>query len=369
MSNLIQKAGQYFIHISSSSLLNAISNWMAQGASWILSQIGHLMTTTSSPQLNASYMVTELRDMALIALAVGLPLVLIAIIQVIITKDVSSLVKLVILKIPIAFGSAPLAIMLVKMLVSITDSMCLFLQNQGGINLTEIFAKLAKFSLLSLSSGAPSIIVFFISLFLVLSGFTIWFELLFRSAAIEVSVVFLPIALSGVVSSLTNHWIKRLGELIVALIFSKLAIVIVMTLALSQLKAAVSQYSISDLFLGLTIMILATLAPWSLMKIISILDPYVISQLHSTSLDLKSQIKQTARHTANLANKTALLAIDPNTSETSLPTSLNHVSQGDLVPTYQEVLERFNEIGTTNKSSFKKSYTYDISVAPEDTNE
>ena len=65
----------------------------------------------------------------------------------------------------------------------------------------------------------------------------LWLELLIRSAAVYVAVLFLPLAIATLVWPAVSHWCRRLVETLAALILSKFVIVAVLSLAAGALSS------------------------------------------------------------------------------------------------------------------------------------
>jgi|GEM_PF-6489394 hypothetical protein len=356
-SNMLGPVGQKLIDFSASSFFSALSSWMAQGAAWILTEIGSLLSKTSSTSLAEPYVKHQLSVMGVVAFSLSLPLTLLAIIKSTITHDFSSLVKLLAIKIPIAFCLTSVIVGAIEIIEKITDSLCNFILAQSGSSTTVLLTKMARFSIVLSSSQIPGLIQFFICLFIVISGFTLWFELVLRSAAITISIVFLPLALVGILFSLTSHWIKKLSEILLTLILSKLVIVTVLTLALSELSYSTQHLTIADFFTGLCTLILACLAPFALLKIVALTDPYLVASVETAGLALKQKATSFARLTTNLASQGI------STDYPNMPTSDTNLQQAHLnsaVPTYEEVLAHFNQIGSNTSKTYKKQYSFDI---------
>jgi hypothetical protein len=95
------------------------------------------------------------------------------------------------------------------------------------------------------------------------AAFILWLELAVRSALLALAVVFLPLALAGLLWPTTAGWLKRMGEVVGAIAVSKLVIVVTLALAAgalgSKLAVPTPGADVSDLVLGTAFLILATL--------------------------------------------------------------------------------------------------------------
>jgi type IV secretory pathway VirB6-like protein len=103
-----------------------------------------------------------------------------------------------------------------------------------------------------------------------------WAVLLFRKAALMLVAVFAPIAFAGSVWDHTRIWTRRWIEVVVALVFCKVVIVVVFVVGASAFSgvgptvsggdttavAAKPAASLSDLLVGLLLLTIAVFAPW-----------------------------------------------------------------------------------------------------------
>ena len=88
-------------------------------------------------------------------------------------------------------------------------------------------------------TGAGAIITIFLSFLAICAAAIVWFSLLIRKALILVAVVMAPIALSGqsVGSRTEEGWFGKWAFFVLALIFSKVVIVVVFLVAINQVNA------------------------------------------------------------------------------------------------------------------------------------
>jgi len=99
----------------------------------------------------------------------------------------------------------------------------------------------------------------------------VWFSLLIRKALLLVAIVFAPIALSGSSWDATKGWFPKWAAFVLALIFSKLVLVVVFLVAITQVSQPIDfdLASISDPIAGIVLMFVAAFAPYMTYKFIS----------------------------------------------------------------------------------------------------
>jgi hypothetical protein len=93
---------------------------------------------------------------------------------------------------------------------------------------------------------------------------------------IIISAVFAPVAFSGAASDISRSWVRRWIEFTLALVFSKLILVIIFMIGLSVLQGAGqtssggnnATNSITNLVIGALTLLLAGFAPWIAIKMV-----------------------------------------------------------------------------------------------------
>jgi type IV secretion system protein TrbL len=121
------------------------------------------------------------------------------------------------------------------------------------------------------SPGVGAIITIFLAGLGIAGAGIVWFTLLIRKALLLVAIVFAPIALAGFTWDAAKGWFGRWAAFVVALIFSKLVIVVVFLVAIGQISAPIDLdlASISDPISGIVLMFIAAFAPYLTYKFIS----------------------------------------------------------------------------------------------------
>jgi hypothetical protein len=87
----------------------------------------------------------------------------------------------------------------------------------------------------------------------VIASFFVWAVFIARKAMIIVAAVFAPIPFAGAAARATSAWVRRWVEFTVAMVFSKLVIVVIFALALSLVGSPGSgMAAVGTLFSGLS---------------------------------------------------------------------------------------------------------------------
>ena len=98
-----------------------------------------------------------------------------------------------------------------------------------------------------------------------------WLSLLVRKALLLVAVVFAPLAFSGASWDASRGWIGKWAMFVVALICSKLVLVVMFLVAITQVSAPIDAdlASVSDPIAGIVLMAMAAFAPYLTYKFIA----------------------------------------------------------------------------------------------------
>jgi hypothetical protein len=256
------------------------TEWVAQGAGWLVGRVGGLIDTSTTPRLQSRWFAGQYAQMGLLATALALPLLFLAVIQAALARN-PALITRALAAVPVAFVLTGAAVAIVAALLGVTDWACQAISGQTGPNSREFFGDVAKaFDTITDDSGAtgaaPALFVALLaSIFAALAALAVWVELLIRSAGIYVCVLFFPVVLVARIWPKLEKWATRLAEALTALILSKFVIVAVLSVA----GAAVADSRASEGFNGVlaagALLIFAAFAPLVLFRLVQFADPQI----------------------------------------------------------------------------------------------
>src|SRR5690606_18284091 len=123
----------------------------------------------------------------------------------------------------------------------------------------------------------PLFAVFLGALVAAAGAFFVWIELLIRSAAIYVAVLFLPFTFVAMTWPAPSRWCRRLIEVLIAIILSKFVIVAIMALAAAGLGQSRADDAFQGVLAGAALMLLAAFSPFALLKLIPLAEAAVHS--------------------------------------------------------------------------------------------
>jgi hypothetical protein len=174
----------------------------------------------------------------------------------------------------VAFIGAGVAIGTTNVLLAAVDSLSAgVVQAATGESLPQVgHAVLAGSTLAAATSNPAGIIIF--SLAALIAVAIVWAALTVRKVLIVISAVFAPLAFAGSLADVTASWVRRWIEVTVALIVSKLILVIIFVVGLDMLVKGVGQagsgraQSATQAVSGLLVLALAGFAPWLALKLV-----------------------------------------------------------------------------------------------------
>ncbi|MCA1846514.1 MAG: hypothetical protein LC792_25630 [Actinobacteria bacterium] len=259
--------------------VGAITDWVANGASWLMGQLGGLIGTSTTPQLEAGWFAEHYRAMVGLAGIIVLPLLLLSIIGALVAQDLGRLLRTVFGYLPLAGIFAAGAVGLVAIGLTITDGMTAWVTQGTGADAGAFLSKCAEaLKGLQASPDTALFAVFLGAAVMAIAAVVVWIELLVRQAAIYVAVLFLPLAIAGIVWPATAHWGKRLAHILVAVILSKFVIATILALAASGLAASTPEGGgFSAVLSGGALLTLAALSPMALLKLAPILEAGLVT--------------------------------------------------------------------------------------------
>jgi hypothetical protein len=269
--------------VAAQGVLDASTHWVAAGATTLLSRVVEVMTRTTSVDLEnphgaANWFGQEYAWMRTLAAFVILPMLLVAGISAVVHQDPARLLRAVAVHLPVAVLGTAVAIELTNRALQLTDLLSNQVSASLGSNVQQGLDGVIKAMDSLTGSGSPAggFVVMVGTLLVAFGALLVWIELLVRASAIYVAVLFLPLALSGLVWPSTARWARRMVELLVALVLSKFIIVAVISLAAGALAGG---DDLNSVLAGAALMLMAAFAPFVLLRLVPIAEAGVIGHL------------------------------------------------------------------------------------------
>ena len=299
------------------SVLDSVSGWVTSGAVWLLSQIGAVLSASTAIDLGAPWFRAHYATMASLAGVVIVPILLLGILQALYRQSASQLLRTVLVNVPLAILLTAVSITLVQIGLAVTDSLCGAVSGGAGVDAGHFMATVATDLTPAAVTGqpsAPTFVLFLGGIAVVVGAVLVWLELLLRSAAVYVAVLFLPLALAGLAWPAISHWSRRLADTLAALVLSKLVIVAVLSLAVGALAGGTGSTpsgasrpggGFASVLGGAALLLLAGLAPWSLFRLLPFLEAGAVGHLDGLSQRARRGAATPATGLANMALRAA----------------------------------------------------------------
>lgn len=272
-----------------SAVFDAAGAWVAGGAVWLLGQVGHVMSATTSVDLGGAWFQEHYQVMAALAAAVVLPMACAGVVVAVYRQDVSLLVRGFFVKLPLALLFTGVSVELVRLGLAITDTLSARVLATGGVDTTHVLQPVGSFLSGTAVAGAgavPAFVVFVGALFVALASLALWLELVVRAAAVAAATLFLPLALAGLVWPAVSHWCRRLAETIAALVLSKLVVAAVLSLAAGAVAGGFGDVGGGDVsggfaavVTGIALLVIATTAPFVLLRLVPAIEAGAVLHL------------------------------------------------------------------------------------------
>ena len=173
------------------------------------------------------------------------------------------------------------------LLLEITDQLCVGIIQATGQTIESMDDRLALLitavTITSVAGGAGALLTIFLAGLMIAAIFILWFSLLIRKALLLVAIVFGPVALAGLTWEASRGWFGKWATFVVALIASKLVIVVIFLIATTQVAAPISLdlKSLSEPIAGIVLLFVAAFAPYLAYKFLSFVgfDMYQASSM------------------------------------------------------------------------------------------
>ncbi|NHN55854.1 conjugal transfer protein TrbL [Calidifontibacter sp. DB0510] len=264
---------------AAATVVSAPFDWIAQGvgnaAEWMFKGVWQLFDSTTLVDVTDPNYLKVYDVLFGIAVFLMLLFFLLQLLTGLIRRDPGALHRAGIGLAKSVLGSF-LVITVTGLALTIVDELCVGIIQATGTTLDEMGGKIAALAAgigaISLSApGAGAVIIIFLGCLAITGAAIVWFSLLIRKALLLVAVVLAPIALSGQSWDHARGWFSKWASFVVALIVSKLVVVVIFLVAINQMNAPLNLdlSSISNPVAGIVLMFVAAFAPYMAYKFIS----------------------------------------------------------------------------------------------------
>ncbi|WP_167131790.1 conjugal transfer protein TrbL [Paramicrobacterium chengjingii] len=189
-------------------------------------------------------------------------------------------------------------ITLTALALEIVDQLCIgIIQASGETTGTmgdKIVLLAAGLSGINIAApGVGAIITIFLAGLMIAAVAIVWFSLLIRKALLLVGVVLAPIAFAGASWDATKGWIGKWAAFVIALIVSKLVLVVIFLLAITQIATPIEVdiAAVTEPITGIVLMGIAAFAPYMVYRFVSFLG-FDLYQQMGTEQEAKNALNR-----------------------------------------------------------------------------
>ncbi|WP_181273811.1 conjugal transfer protein TrbL [Brevibacterium oceani] len=261
------------------SLVAAPFDWLAQAmgaaAGWLFEAVWTVFDTTTLVDVTSEEYVAVYNILFGIAVFVMLIFFCLQLITGLIRRDPTALSRAALGLAKSVLGSF-VVITLTALLLEIVDQLCIGIIQAAGETTESMGDKIALLAagLVGINIAAPgvgAIITIFLAGLAIAAAAIVWLSLLVRKALLLVAIVFAPLAFSGASWDASRGWISKWAMFVIALICSKLVLVVMFLVAITQVSAPIDGdlASVADPIAGIVLMAMAAFAPYLTYKFIA----------------------------------------------------------------------------------------------------
>ena len=278
------------------SLIAAPFDWLAQAmgqaAAWLFGAVWTVFDTTTLVDVTGTQYIAVYNILFGVAVFVMLVFFCLQLITGLIHRDPTALTRATLGLAKSVLGSF-LVITLTALLLEVVDQLCIGIVQAAGETTESMGDKIAVLAagLVGINIAAPglgAIVTIFLAGLAISAAAIVWFSLLIRKALLLVAIVFAPIALAGFSWDATKGWFGKWATFVIALILSKLVLVVIFLVAITQVSAPIELdlASISDPIAGVVLMFIAAFAPYMTYKFVTFIG---FDMYHSMSAEQEAK--------------------------------------------------------------------------------
>ncbi len=274
ISTVCDKAGD-----AAASLVTAPFDWLAQAmggaAGWMFESVWAAFDSTTMVDITSPQYTRVYNILFGVAVFVMVGFIMLQVIGGMIRREPAALSRAALGMAKSILGSF-VAITLLAVALEVTDQLTIGIVHAAGTNMEEMGGRIALLAAglgtLNLAApGAGAILTIFLAGLAIGAAVIVWISLLVRKALLLIAIVFAPIAMAGATWDQTRGWVGKWATFVIALILSKVVLVVIFLLASAQVSAPIDAdlQSVSEPIAGVVLMLMAGFAPYLTYKAIS----------------------------------------------------------------------------------------------------
>lgn len=267
---------------AANSVLDSVGDAFARAVETVLDATFEAISSVSTVDLTSSYVGRNVAVLTSVALVIIVGLFVVQVIAAALRREPGGLARAITGAGAAVLGTAA-AVTIIQSLLIAVDGICETIATAAGTSIEDAARRLLDVTLLTSIAGGPGsgavLVIVFGALYIVGAVLTLG-TLLVREALIVVAVVIAPLAIAGGTARITTGWVRRWLQVTLALIVSKIAIVVVFVVAVGMLGDTTGLGAVLS---GLILILLASLAPWASFKFLDFAGTAFASDWHRST--------------------------------------------------------------------------------------
>ena len=267
-----------------SSVATAFGNTADSAINWLWSQ----MTSATSISFGGASFELDLGIVSAIAAVVCIGLFIVQLVISALKRDGTGIGR-ALRGMVIATVGCAITLASLDLLLAAVDQLCTGVVSLAtGDSISTLGAKIIDPAMFTgLVAGPGAILI--LSLIAIVAVAVVWFALVVRKMLIIITAIFAPLAFAGGVADLSRGWVRKWLEAMLALVFSKLILILIFIIGLGVLggmgspQNAVGLSRITGDITGLLILLVAGLSPWMALKLVHFTGEHMATLAGSAS--------------------------------------------------------------------------------------
>src|ERR1019366_10288123 len=267
-----------------SSVATAFGNTADSAINWLWSQ----MTSATSISFGGASFELDLGIVSAIAAVVCIGLFIIQLATSALKRDGTGIAR-ALRGLVIATVGCAITLASLDLLLAAVDQLCSGVVSLAtGDSISTLGAKIIDPAMFTgLVAGPGAILI--LSLIAIAAVAVVWFALVVRKMLIIITAIFAPIAFAGGVADLSRGWVRKWLEGMLALVFSKLILIIIFVIGLGGLGGMGSATggsaltSITGEITGLLILLVAGFSPLMALRLVPFTGDHMATMAQSAS--------------------------------------------------------------------------------------
>lgn len=260
------------------SLVAAPFDWLAvsmgNAAAWMFESVWAVFDSTTMVDVTSGQFTRVYNILFGVAVFVMLGFFMLQVIGGMIRREPAALSRAALGLAKSILGSF-VALALIAAALEVTDRISIGIVHAAGTNMDAMGERITLLasgigSLQVAAPGAGAIITILVAGLALGAAVIVWLSLLIRKALLLIAIVFAPVALAGASWDQTRGWVSKWAAFVLALILSKVVLVVIFLLATAQVSAPIDSdlRSVSEPISGVVLMLMAGFAPYLTYKAI-----------------------------------------------------------------------------------------------------